>query len=260
MRNEKAILELRGLSVYFGGLKANHDLSFTVREGEILGLIGPNGAGKSTCFNTICGVYRPTTGIIRFGTKDIQGLPAHEVARSGIGRTFQLTSLFEGLTVIESITTALHLQRKGSLWNTLIGLPGYRKEQEKLRQQALAVLDKVNLTEVAEQKSTLLNFAAQRRLEIAIAIASAPRMLLLDEPAAGMNEAESYELIALIRRLRQGGMTVLLIEHNMRFVMALCEHIYVMNYGEKFAEGAPDEIGAHQGVRDIYLGTEVIRA
>lgn len=251
------LLDVSGLSVHFGGLKANQNVSFQVRRGEIFGLIGPNGAGKSTCFNTICGVYRPKGGTIRFKGAEIQGRPAYEVARAGIGRTFQLTSLFLGLSALENVETALHLIRHETFFSSLLGTSANRRERRDTSERAFEVLERLGLEDVAQVQAAMLNFSQQRRLEIAVAIAARPDLLLLDEPAAGMNGSEAAALIALIKRLRDDGFSILLIEHNMHFVMSLCDKICVLNYGEKFAEGTPQEIASHVGVRDIYLGGEI---
>jgi branched-chain amino acid transport system ATP-binding protein len=254
------ILRVASLGVRFGGLQAVNSLSFDLAQGEILGLIGPNGAGKTTCFNAISGVVRPTAGELFYRGQRCTGARPFEMAQRGLVRTFQITSLFGALTARENIVSGRHLKRVGNVVGTLFQTRGYRRTQEELVTKADMLLDFVGLRTVASRRAELLSFGEQRRLEIAIAIATEPATLLLDEPAAGLNHSEANDLMRLIRAIRERGATILLIEHNMRFMMELSERIVVMNFGEKLAEGAPADIAANARVREIYLGRGRSRA
>jgi branched-chain amino acid transport system ATP-binding protein len=254
------ILRVVSLGVRFGGLQAVNSLSFDLAQGEILGLIGPNGAGKTTCFNAISGVVRPTAGELFYRGERCTGARPFEMAQRGVVRTFQITSLFGALTARENIVSGRHLKRAGNVVGTLFQTRAYRRSQEELVTQADMLLDFVGLRKVASRRAELLSFGEQRRLEIAIAIATEPTTLLLDEPAAGLNHSEANDLMRLIRAIRERGATILLIEHNMRFMMELSERIVVMNFGEKLAEGAPADIAANARVREIYLGRGRSRA
>lgn len=254
------ILRVVSLGIRFGGLQAVNNLSFDLAQGEILGLIGPNGAGKTTCFNAISGVVRPTAGELFYRGERCTGARPFEMAQRGVVRTFQITSLFGALTARENIVSGRHLKRAGNVVGTLFQTRAYRRSQEELVTQADMLLDFVGLRTVASRRAELLSFGEQRRLEIAIAIATEPTTLLLDEPAAGLNHSEANDLMRLIRAIRERGATILLIEHNMRFMMELSERIVVMNFGEKLAEGAPADIAANARVREIYLGRGRSRA
>jgi ABC-type branched-subunit amino acid transport system ATPase component len=254
------ILRVVSLGVRFGGLQAVNSLSFDLARGEILGLIGPNGAGKTTCFNAISGVVRPTAGELFYRGERCTGARPFEMAQRGLVRTFQITSLFGALTARENIVSGRHLKRVGNVVGTLFQTRAYRRSQEELVTKADMLLDFVGLRTVASRRAELLSFGEQRRLEIAIAIATEPATLLLDEPAAGLNHSEANDLMRLIRAIRGRGATILLIEHNMRFMMELSERIVVMNFGEKLAEGAPADIAANARVREIYLGRGRSRA
>lgn len=254
------ILAVQSLGVRFGGLAAVKDLSFDLKEREILGLIGPNGAGKTTCFNALSGIIRPTSGVIHYRGEPCTGARPYEMAKRGLVRTFQLTNLFHGLTAEENIMAGGHLHAKGSLFGALFQTPTYRRTQAEARQRANAVLRLVGLESVARKEARALSFGQQRRLEIGIALAAEPTTLLLDEPAAGMNQGEAKELMGLVLQIRAAGTSVLLIEHNMRFVMELSERIVVMNFGEKLKEGAPQEIADDAQVREVYLGRGRVNA
>jgi ABC-type branched-subunit amino acid transport system ATPase component len=244
-----AILQVAKLSKRFGGLTAVADLSFEVREGEILGLIGPNGAGKSTTFNLIAGLYRPDAGQIRFGDQDLQGLPPHEIARRGIMRTFQHNRPFEGMTVLENVLVGAHTRFSNNVFSARAG-----QEEARLRGRAAQLLEFVGLAGLRDAAVDRLSFGQGRLLEIARALAGEPRLLLLDEPAAGLTLAEAARIAEAIRGIAARGIAVLLIEHDMHFLMPLAQRVVVLNFGGKIAEGTPDEVRSHPAVVDAYLG------
>jgi len=248
-------LEVRDLTKTFGGLTALSNVSFDVREGEIFGLIGPNGAGKSTCFNLLTGFYRPTSGRVVFGGREITYKPDYERAGMGIIRTFQHTSLFSALTVFENILIGTHCCRNSSLGGALFRTRKFREDEGRLRLKVERILDIVGLTEKSRLPATSLSYGEQRKLEIAIALAGDPKLLLLDEPAAGMNPTESMKLMDLIKNLQSQGLTILLVEHYMKLVMGICDRIVVLNYGEKIAEGTPREVRSNEEVIRVYLGS-----
>jgi branched-chain amino acid transport system ATP-binding protein len=252
----EVLLRVAGLSRRFGGVVAVDDLSFDVREGEIVGLIGPNGAGKTTVINLLTGLLQPTQGTITFGGVRIDQHPAHRIARAGIARTYQNVRLFRGLSVLDNVIVGTHSRTGASFAARLCFAPGVRREEARARAQARTLLARVNLADRAAARAPSLPYGEQRRLEIARALAAQPRLLLLDEPAAGMNPAEMDQLIALIRSLRDEGQTILLIEHNMQVVMGVCDRIVVLSFGKKIAEGTPAEISANKEVIAAYLGEE----
>lgn len=251
------LLRAEHVSMVFGGLKAVSNFNLHLNKGELVGLIGPNGAGKTTAFNMLTGVYRPTTGSITFAGKSIVGLPPYEVTQRGIARTFQNIRLFSELTVLENVKIAFHFHVKYGLIEAVLRVGRYFREEQEIEEEAMELLKIFHLEDKADEVAKNLPYGAQRRLEIARALAAKPKLLLLDEPAAGMNPQETHELMEMIRWIRREfALTILLIEHDMSLVMGICERIYVLEYGEILAEGTPKEIKANPEVIRAYLGGE----
>ncbi|MDR2891792.1 MAG: ABC transporter ATP-binding protein [Deltaproteobacteria bacterium] len=251
-------LELKEATMQFGGIKAVSDFSMRVPEGCIAGLIGPNGAGKTTVFNMITGFYTPTRGRILFNGLPITGMPPHEICKTGIARTFQNIRLFEGSSALQNVMVGFHVRQKNSWWMPPFYL--HLKEEKQIRNQAMDLLVRFGLDRVAHMPAGSLPYGAQRRLEIARALATRPSFLLLDEPAAGMNPQESTELMSLITNVRNDfNLTILLIEHDMKVVMGVCSHIWVLEYGICIAEGDPDHIRNNPKVIEAYLGEEYLK-
>ena len=255
MAETNNILEVKNLSIQFGGLRAVDGLNMTIRRGQLYGLIGPNGAGKPTVFNMLTGVYKPTAGTILLDGENITGKPAIAINKAGIARTFQNIRLFKDLSVIDNIKVGLHESMKYNLGSSLIRLPNYWKEEKRCTERAFELLDIFHMADLADAQAGSLPYGAQRRLEIMRALATSPKLLLLDEPAAGMNPSETAELTETIRRIRdEFNIAVLLIEHDMSLVMGICEGIAVLNFGRIIAKGTPDEIRNNPQVIEAYLG------
>jgi branched-chain amino acid transport system ATP-binding protein len=252
-----ALLELKNLSKSFGGLSAVSNLNMKIFQGEIVGLIGPNGAGKTTTFSVITGDYSPTTGEILFEDRNISGLQPHQIAGRGIVRSFQLNTLFPHLTVTENILIGLHLRSNIGFWEGLINTGSNRRKEIALTKRAEDIMEFMGLAAVSDEEALNLPHGHQRSLGIAIALAAQPKILLLDEPLTGMNPKEVDRMLAIIRRIRNDfNLTIVVVEHNMKAVMALCEKIVVISFGQKIAEGSPQEIQNHQNVVEAYLGSE----
>lgn len=253
------LLKAENVSEVFGGLKAVDDFNFYINAGELIGLIGPNGAGKTTIFNLITGVYRPTTGEITFDGQSIVGLKPYQITQRGITRTFQNIRLFSELSVLDNVKIAFHCHVKYGLLESVLRVGRYFSEEDEITTESLKLLKIFKLDEHANEVAKNLPYGAQRRLEIARALAAKPKLLLLDEPAAGMNPQETKELMEMIRWIRkQFGLTVLLIEHDMSLVMGICERIYVLEYGMVIASGTPEVIQNDPEVIRAYLGEEAM--
>jgi len=251
-----SLLSIKGLTKRFGGLIAVSKVSFDVEAGSIIGLIGPNGAGKTTVFNLITGIYRPDEGEISFRGKSILGLPTHRIVAAGIARTFQTIRLFQNLSVLENVLAGRHCRMKSGALGAMLRPPRERREEKAALVAALQALEFVRLQAEAQNLAKNLSYGNQRLLEIARALATQPQLVILDEPAGGMNEQETTSLIHLIRKMQERGVTVLLIEHDMSLVMRVCERIVVVEYGCKIAEGAPEAIKSDPEVIRAYLGVE----
>lgn len=246
---------VENLVMRFGGLVAVNDFSIVLKPGELVGLIGPNGAGKTTVFNMITGSLVPTSGQVVFMDEETTRLPIHLITDRGIARTFQNIRLFVDLTVLENVMVSFHHKIRTRFWEAMLGMPSYRREETRIREKSMEYLQELGLAHFADEKAGALPYGQQRRLEIARALATSPKLLLLDEPAAGMNPQETMELAQLVRELREKyGLTIFLIEHDMKFVMGLCERIKVLDYGITIAEGTPAEIQNNPEVIKAYLG------
>jgi branched-chain amino acid transport system ATP-binding protein len=248
------ILQVSGLTKQFGGLVAVDNVSFGVPEGEVFALIGPNGAGKTTLFNCITGIYKPTLGNVTFRGRNLTGSPPHRTAKAGIARTFQNIRLFEYMSALDNVRLGHHSRMHAKLWDSLFKTPFERREERQIIDRSMELLDLVGLASSADSYARNLAYGQQRRLEIARALATDPKLLLLDEPAAGFTPQEKVELMALVQVILKRGVTVFLIEHDMRVVMQASQRIVVLDHGEKIAEGTPAEVRSNQRVVEAYLG------
>lgn len=258
MTENTPLLKVDQVGIRFGGLKAVSDLNMELKQGELVGLIGPNGAGKTTFFNLLTGVYVPTEGTVSLSGEKLNGLPPHRITRKGISRTFQNIRLFSELSVLDNVKVAYHSLAKHSMLSSILRLPSYFSGEKEMEEKAIEFLKIFKLDQYLHEKAKNLPYGQQRRLEIARALAANPKLLLLDEPAAGMNPQETEELMNLIALIREKfNLTILLIEHDMLLVMGVCERIYVLDHGQLIAEGTPEQIRNNPKVIEAYLGEEV---
>jgi branched-chain amino acid transport system ATP-binding protein len=250
------MLEVKNLSKAFGGLSAITNLDLAIYDSEILGVIGPNGAGKTTLFNVISGFHTPTRGQVIFDGHDITGLKAHEVAHIGISRTFQASNLFMSLSVLDNVFTCHHMGYRTTIWKRFFHTPSALEEEKRLRKSTLGILEFMGLDPLKDEVAAQLTHGQQKTLGICMALATNPKLLLLDEPVTGMNPVEIQDMVNLISRMRSRGITIAIVEHNMQAVMNLCDRIVVLNHGEKIAEGSHEEIIENRDVIEAYLGED----
>lgn len=248
------ILEAKGITKSFGGLTAVNNVDFHIEEGEIVSLIGPNGAGKTTFFNLITGIYEPTSGEVKFLGEKLKKSKPYEITKLGIGRTFQNIRLFSSMTVLENVMVGQYCRTTSNLFGAIIKSPKVAKEEKMVKERALEILEFLELSDLKDEIAVSLPYGHQRRVELARALATGPRLLLLDEPAAGMNTGEKVEMTELIKKIRNKGYTILVIEHDMKLVMGISDRIVVLDYGNKIAEGLPQEIQKNERVITAYLG------
>ena len=252
------ILEARDVCQYFGGLKAVEKVSMSIEEGDIFGVIGPNGAGKTTFFNICSGIFKPTAGEIIFRGEHITGMLTEKIARKGMARTFQNIQLFKFMTVLENVKIGFHIRTKTTILSALLRSKQYRRDEKFAQEKALEILERVGLSEYRDTFASNLPYGLQRKVEIARALALDPKILLLDEPVAGMNPAETQELSDFVIRLNKGGLTIVVIEHDMKFVMSTCNRILVLNFGQKICEGTPETVRNDRGVNEAYFGKGLV--
>jgi branched-chain amino acid transport system ATP-binding protein len=252
------LLEVKDLYKNFGGLSALTHLNFDVFDGEILGFIGPNGAGKTTLFNVVTGFFPPDKGTITFEGNNITNLKPHQVAQRGIGRTFQLSTLCMRSTVFDNVFSGFHLNYRVNILRAFFHLPSARKEEEVMREKAMKILEFLGIASLKDELARNLPHGHQRMLGVCIALATNPKLLLLDEPMTGMNPEETEVMVGLVRKIRDNGVTIVIVEHDMKAVMKLCNRIVVLSFGEKIAEGVPKEIKENKQVIEAYLGREGI--
>jgi branched-chain amino acid transport system ATP-binding protein len=253
-----AILEARGICKYFGGLKAVENVSMSIGRGDIFGIIGPNGAGKTTFFNICSGIYMPTRGTVFLDGENITTMRSDLIARKGLARTFQNIRLFKHMTVLENVTIGFHINTKTTIIDAVLKNKRYRDDEEFVVKRGLQILEQVGLFNYKDTQAGNLAYGIQRKVEIARALATDPKILLLDEPAAGMNPNETMGLSDFIKTLNAQGYTIAVIEHDMKFVMNSCNHVLVLNFGEKICEGSPDEVKADKAVQEAYFGKGII--